>query len=100
MKTISIAEFEKLVARTDWERHQEHEVVEKMKHQLDDWGERGIPVDDSGTIVTHAFGWASITSTHDNIKITYQEGFDYVEFEPESLNSSPDDLNEAWFVQG
>src|SRR5690554_1079694 len=35
MKTISIAEFETLVARNDWQREQDHEVVERRDCQVE-----------------------------------------------------------------
>lgn len=100
MKTISIAEFEKLVARADWERAQEYEIIDKVEFKIDDWGERRLAEDDSGTIVNHVMGMASLTSTLNSIKITYQEGFNYDQFEPDSLTSSTEGMNDVWFVEG
>lgn len=41
MKTISVAEFEALVARNDWQREQDHEVVERLDRQVVEWDNEG-----------------------------------------------------------
>ncbi len=36
MKTISIAEFETLVARNNWQREQDCEVLERLDRQVEE----------------------------------------------------------------
>ncbi len=50
--------------------------------------------------VPHAWGWASITSILDGIKITYIEGFNYDECDPDSLSTGTEGQDEVWSVEG
>ena len=98
MKTISIAEFETLVARNDWRREQDHEVVESMVREVEEWNS-----DDEypeRIEIPHAWGWAAIFSTLGDIKITYTEGFNYDEYQPDSLSTGTEGQDEVWTVEG
>lgn len=98
MKTISIAEFETLVARNDWQREQDHEIVERLDRQIEEWDEENESLDLID--IPHVWGWASKTSTLDGIKITYTECFNYDECDPYSLSTGIDGLDEVWSVEG
>ena len=82
MKTISIAEFKSLVARSDWQREQEHDIFKKA--------EGGF------------WGWASKTSTLGDITIRRNEEFEYSEFDPDSLCSRPlqNGVEGPWNIEG
>lgn len=98
MKTISIAEFETLVARNDWQREQDHEVVERLDRQVEEWDEESDTLEKLD--IPHVWGWASKTSTLDGIKITYTEGFNYDECEPDSLSTGTEGQGDVWSVEG
>lgn len=98
MKTISIAEFEALVAHNDWQREQDYEVVERFDRQIEEWDEENDTLELIG--VPYVWGWASKTSTLGDIKITYTEGFNYYECEPDTLTTGTEGQREVWFVEG
>lgn len=98
MKTISIAEFKTLVELTDWQREQDHEVVESIVRQVDVWDEENETHD--LTDITHVWGWASLTSTANGVKITYTETFSYNEYDPESLTTGTEGLDKVWSIEG
>ena len=98
MKTISIAEFETLVARNDWQREQDHEVVERLDRQVEEWDEENGSLD--LIYIPHVWGWASKTSTLDGIKITYTESFSYDECDPDSLSTGTEGQDDVWSVEG
>jgi len=98
MKTISIAEFETLVARNDWQREQDHEVVERLDRQVEEWDEENESLDMID--IPHVWGWASKTSTLDGIKITYTEGLNYDECDPDSLSTGTEGQDDVWSVEG
>lgn len=89
MKTITIAEFETLVARDDWQREQEHEITDRFDI-----------TNDEGVEIWRVTGWASQTSILDDIKITYTETFGYDEYEPDSLSYGSEGLDDAWSIEG
>lgn len=39
MRTISINEFEALIARNDWLREEDYEVVDRLNRQIERWDE-------------------------------------------------------------
>lgn len=98
MKTISISEFENLIARNDWQRFQDQDVVERLDRSVESWDE------ENGSLelidITHVWGWASKTSIMDGIKITYTEGFDYDECEPDSLSVGTVGMDDFWELEG
>lgn len=98
MKTISIAEFETLVARNDWQREQDHEVVERLDREVEEWDEETESLDLID--IPHVWGWASKISTLGGIKITYTEGFNYDECEPDSLSTGTEGQDDVWSVEG
>ena len=98
MKTISINDFETLVARNDWHRDQEHEVVEYLDRQVSEWDEETESVD--LTDIPFVWGWASKTSTLDGIEITYTAGFSYDDCDPESLSTGTEGQDDVWTVDG
>ena len=98
MKTISINEFETLVARNGWHRDQDHEVVEYLDRQVSEWDEETESVD--LTDIPFVWGWASKTSTLDGIEITYTAGFIYDDCDPESLSTGTEEQDDVWTVDG
>lgn len=98
MKTISIAEFETLVARNDWQREQDLEVVERLNHQVEKWDEENESLDLID--IPHVWGLASKISTLDGIKITYTETFNYDECDPDSLSTGTEGQGKVWSVEG
>jgi hypothetical protein len=98
MKTISISEFETLVARNDWQREQDHEVVECPTRQVEEWDEENESLDLID--IPHVWGWASKTSILDGIKITYTEGFNYDKCDPDSLSTGTEGQDDVWSVEG
>ena len=98
MKTISISEFETLVARDDWQREQDHEIVDR--HEFQD--QKRHKENDSLEFidVVHVWGLANKTSTLDGIKIIYTESFNYDEYEPDSFSSGTEGQDEVWRVEG
>nr|WP_315425963.1 hypothetical protein [uncultured Pseudomonas sp.] len=98
MRTISIDEFQNLVARNDWKREQDHDVVEYLDRQVEEWDdEKETPI---LIKIPHAWGWASKTSSLDGIKIIYTESFSYDLFDPDSLSSGTDGQDNTWSVEG
>lgn len=97
MKKISLADFKALVARDDWHHEQDLEVARFDGH-LERWNE--ITEEVELVDIAHVHGEASKTSTLEDIKITYTEGFSYDECDPESLSTSLEGLDEVWVVEG
>ena len=65
--SISISEFKALVARKDWHREQEHEVVERFDRQVEEWNEKTEDFDQLD--IPHIWGCATMTSALGGIKI-------------------------------
>lgn len=98
MKTISLAEFEALVARNDWQHVQEHDVVDRFNRQVEEWCEESKTSEHID--IPHAIGWASKVSTNGCIKITYIESFNYDEYNPESLVVGTEGQEDVWSIEG
>ena len=98
MKTISFAEFETLVACADWHREQKHDVVERLDRNVEEWDEESESLE--LIEIPHVWGWASKTSIIDKIKITYTEGFNYDECEPDSLSTGTEGQDDIWELEG
>jgi len=100
--SISIAEFKTLVARNDWQREQDHEVVARLDLQVAEWDDETESLD--LIEIPYVWGWASKTSTLDGIKIgikiTYTAGFSYDDYDPESLYTGTEGQDEVWSVEG
>lgn len=98
MRTISINEFEALIARNDWLREEDYEVVDRLNRQIERWDE------EDGSLelvdIPHVWGCASKTSSIDSIKITYTEGFNYDECDPASLSTGTEGQDDVWSVEG
>lgn len=92
------SEFKALVARKDWHREQEHEVVERFDRQVEEWNEKTEDFDQLD--IPHIWGCATMTSALGGIKITYTEGFEYDECDPDSLTTSIEGQDEIWAVEG
>lgn len=97
MTTISISEFRALIARNDWSREQDHEVVDDTPRQIEECDENGDYV---LTDIPHAWGWASLTSRLDGVEISYTETFSYDEHEPDTFEASDDGQPDTWRIVG
>ncbi len=98
MRTISIDDFKALVSRPDWHREQDHDVVDAITTHSERWNR---DEDELERIeIRHAYGWASQTSALDGITITYTEGIEYYECDPDSLSTSIDGLDDVWAIDG
>lgn len=91
MKTMTIAEFEKLAASTNWKREQEHEVTDSFEREVNE---------EFRAKATYCSGWAAKRSKLDGISITYQETFSYLECNLESFDSGTDGMDDVWSIQG
>lgn len=105
MRTISIDEFQNLVALNDWKREQDHDVVQYLDRQVIDYWDDDVDWDDENETpplikIPHAWGWASKTSSLDGIKIIYTECFSYDLFDPDSLSSGTEGQDNTWSVEG
>lgn len=98
MKTISVPELKSLVARKDWHHEQNHEVVERLDRQTEEYDHESESVTEVD--IPHVWGVATVTSTLDDIAITYTEGFNYDECNPESLTTGTDGQDEVWSIVG
>lgn len=98
MKTISLAEFEALVARKDWVSTQGHEVISTDTHYRNeefDNETQELTRDE----VAHSWGWIAKTSRLDGATITYNELFSYDKYNSDSLsiNENPENV---WTMEG
>jgi len=98
MKTISIYEFKKLIARDDWQREQEHEILDSLVIETEEWinENEGLGLIETNKIM----GSACKTSTLLGVKINYNEGFSYNEFDSSSLTYGTEGLFEVWCIEG
>lgn len=98
MKTLSSADFKALVARNDWSRDQDICPIDVVLTPREEWS------DDNETVVVTEnrkyWGCATKTSTLDGITITYSEGYDYVEYQTDSLSTGTEGHDETWTIDG
>lgn len=92
MKTITITEFETLIARNDWQHEQDLEVMAYEER------ESGGLIDKK--FYMHAMGWATKTSRLDEIEIIYNEGFEFDVGDPDSFESSTYGQDKIWTITG
>lgn len=98
MKKLTVDEFKALVMNDEWVRQHDHEIIDRIVQErevYDNYTQEHSLID-----VSHVYGWASKTSTLDGIKITYTEGFNYDECDPDSLSTGTEGQNDVWFVEG
>lgn len=93
MKIINLEEFKALVADGNWQREVDHEVIDRVEKPTTD-------CDNNEVMVGHTYGWATLTSTLGDIEITYEEGFSYDDYEPDTFATSTDGLHSVWSVKG
>lgn len=92
MKTITIDEFKALVALEDWHRTEDYEIMDRSYPRETDLS--------AESDVRHVWGCSSKTSTHDDVKIIYKEGFNYNEFDADSLSTGTEGQDEVWSIEG
>ena len=98
MKTMTLKEFEVLVASNDWKREQEIEVVERLDRTEEEWNSESETLEQ--VYIPHVFGWATVTNELEGIKIQYQEGFNYDECDSDSLATSTEGQDDVWSIEG
>ena len=98
MKTISITEFETLVDRDDWQHDDDWEFLDRVDRQVEEWDDENESPDVLN--IPHVRGFGFKISTLDGIKITYAEGLDYDEYDPESVSTGTEGLDDVWTVEG
>lgn len=98
MKIISLPEFEALLALNNWNHEQHHEVIEYLNRQIEKWDDENESCD--LVDIHHVFGCASKTSTLNGITIIYTEGFNYVEYDPDSLSVGTEGQDDVWSIEG
>lgn len=93
MQTMSIEEFESLLAQPNWVRTQEIDLLHSYERE---------EINNEGELheITMLCGRADKVSTLQNISITYTEGFEYVEGDPSTLTTSLEGLNEPLCLEG
>ncbi|MBU2735089.1 hypothetical protein HAQ00_04970 [Acidithiobacillus caldus ATCC 51756] len=98
MRTIPLPEFKKLVARNDWQREQNINIIDRICR------EETVSDEETGSMelveIPHAFGVATKTSTLEDVRIVYTESFNYDEYDPESLHASTEGQDNIWSVEG
>ena len=97
MKTFTLSEFEALAARDDWSHEQSLNTHGEMHDKTEGTDIHGeFDLIDKTTI----YGEATVTSTLDDITITYHEGYNYDVFAPENLDSGTEGMQEIWTLEG
>lgn len=98
MKTLTVSQFQNLAINGQWIRTQDYEVVERFCREqevfdefIEDWTTREIP---------HAYGWACIESRSGDMVIRYTEGFNFDEWQPETLTTGTEGQDEVWNIEG
>lgn len=100
MKTITINEFKDLVNQDLWQREQDLEVVDSFDVDIETRAFNEVEGDFFElTKVTDVYGFASLTSTFGDIKITYQQAFSYKEYDPETLDVTDEGVD-TWVIEG
>lgn len=98
MKTISITDFEKLVALKNWKREQEFVAIERTTRQDEEYDpESGYH---NQVEIPHVYGWVTKTSTLDNIKIAYTESFNFDENDFDTLSTGTEGMDDVWSLDG
>lgn len=94
MKTITIPEFEILVASDNWDHDQAIEVNDRFVNNNCEEALNNI------AIPTLCCGTAVKTSTLDEITITYVESFDYHEYQADTFSAGTEGLDNVWTIEG
>lgn len=97
MKKLTLDEFKALVMNDEWVRQHDHEIIDRIVRERDEQADND---DFLSTTYYHTFGWASVTSTLDGIVITYTEGFDYDDYQPETFSASTEGQSDVWKIEG
>lgn len=97
MTTMTLAEFQALVARSDWKREQHIEVRDRDSRPVEDTDDDGEAIERA---IRYVLGEAYCTSTLDGVAITYNEGWSYDENDPDSFQTSVEGLERPWTILG
>lgn len=95
---ISIEVFEILAACDGWHREHDWDIVDRVDRQIEEWD------DEEESLVRleipNAWGWASKISKLGSFTVTYTEGFNFDQYDPESLTTGTDGMDVVWTVEG
>lgn len=97
MRQMTLSQFEQFLERDDWEREQEHEQIDTICYDDQEWNPETRDYEIVGR--TKVYGWCSVTSTLDGITITYTAGYDHLVNNEDSLDIS-DDQDAPWQICG
>lgn len=98
MNTITIKHFEDLINNGDWVRKQDLDIIEHITTSKEVWNQEDEGLDI--VQVSHAYGLATLTSTLGEVVITYNEGFNFDENDPDSLATGTEGMDEVWKIEG
>lgn len=98
MNTITIKHFEDLINNGDWVRKQDLDIIEHITTSKEVWNQEDEGLDI--VQVRHAYGLATLTSTLGDVVITYNEGFNFDENDPDSLATGTEGMDEVWKIEG
>jgi len=98
MKTISLDQFEEIIARSDWVRLQEFDTPNDSEYDQIVWNNK--TQDHDCIRVTKIYGLVRLTSTLNDMRITYTEGYAYDQYMPETLISNTDGIEPVWEYEG
>lgn len=98
MKTLTLAEFETLVARQDWRREQAIEIVDGSDRYVEEYDADSDSL--SRIVVPHAWGYGLKTSVLDGITISHTETFQFDRYQPETFSAGSEGLDDVWAFDG
>jgi hypothetical protein len=94
MKTITLSQFKELIARDDWQRTQDYDSHTHTDKIQDPFKE------DELIDIEYEWGWASVTSSLEDITITYSENFQYQKYNADSFETWTEGLDNVWSIAG
>jgi hypothetical protein len=98
MKKITVNEFKQIIENGKWAFEQECETTSDFESR-DEWYDE---YSDSFVMseIRHFAGYGTKTASFEDLKITYNEVFQYDENQPDSFTSDTSDLDVVWEFEG
>ena len=94
MKTFTLDQFQKFLSEGGFKTETDHEEFWR-DHRNDYDKQTGEPVS-----IEYVHGGSAITHEKDGVKITYNEGWEYDNYMPNTFEASTDGLDEVWTLEG
>lgn len=99
MPTITLEELKALIARNDWVRTQDIQIIEiDLRTIFEDYDHETQEIE--RIEVPHTRGVAGKTSTLEGISIVYTEGFNFDKYDSSSLTHGTDGQEVIWVIDG